>query len=171
MQTLKKTLILLIFLSSLAFANLYNKQAALNDISSKLPKMSSIKCKFKQEKYLKNIQNPIISGGDFEYIQNKGVYFYTKYPVESTTNFTNEKYKQINDIVNAISNKKYSKLDREFNFYYAGDISNWSLGLKPKQSSDAFKFINSITIEGMDYINKISINQTNGNKTLIWFKK
>ena len=164
-------LTVLILLNSLSFANLYDKPAQLQDISDKLPKMHGIKCKFKQEKYLQNIQKPIISGGDFEFIENKGVYFYTKYPVESTTDFTNEKYKQINDIVKAISSKKYSKLENEFDFYYSGDISNWSLGLKPKKSSDAHKFISSITIEGKHYINKININQTNGNKTLIWFEK
>ena len=168
---MKKLFILTIFLSSISFGNLFENSASLQDISKNIPKMKSIKCKFKQEKHLQNIQKPLVSSGDFEFIENKGVYFYTKYPIESKTDFTNEKYKQINDIVSAISNKKYSKLEREFDFYFEGNNSNWSLGLKPKKNSKAFDYISSISIEGTSYINKIAINQTNGNKTLIWFTK
>lgn len=168
---MKKFFIILILISSFSFAGLYDNTANLQDISNKLPKLSSIKCKFKQEKHLQNIQKPIISTGDFEFIENKGVYFYTKYPIESSADYTNEKYKQINDIIKAISNKKYSQLEREFDFYYEGNISNWSLGLKPKKNSKAYDYIASITIFGTSYINKIAINQTNGNKTDIWFTK
>ena len=168
---MKKILILLLFLSSYACANLYDTRVQLKDITNKIPEMSDIKCKFKQEKYLKNIQKPIVSGGDFEFIKNKGVYFYTKYPIESTTDFTNEKYKQINNIVKAISNKKYSALENEFEFYYEGTSLNWSLGLKPKKDSNTYKFISFITVKGNSYINEIDIGQTNGNKTLIWFIK
>ena len=163
---MKKFLILfLIFLFNFACAQ------NLDEISKKIPKMGSIKCKFKQEKYLKNIEKPFLSNGDFEYIEGKGVYFYTKYPVELKTDYTNEKYKQINDIVSAVSNKKYSKLERDFEFEFSKNADIWSLKLQPKEKSDARNFISSIALEGSDYIQKINILQTNGNKTLIWFTK
>ena len=155
----------------MSFADVYDFKASLEDISKNMPEMHSIKCKFKQEKHIKNISKPLISQGDFEYIENKGVYFYTKYPVESKTDYTSEGYKRINDIVRAVSNKKYSKLENEFNFYYQGNIENWVLGMKPKKTSDASNFISSVTIQGSDYIQKINITQTNGNETIIWFTK
>ena len=168
---MKKILLFLILLTSFSYANLFDSPIKLKDISNKLPELKSIKCKFKQEKYLKNIQKPIISSGDFEFIENEGVFFYTKYPIESKTDFTNEKYKQINYIIKAISNKNYSKLENEFNFYYEGKISDWSLGLKPKKNSQTYDYISSISIKGTNFINKIIISQTNGNETIIWFTK
>ena len=162
--------IFLIFCSPV-FSDVYDNHTTLEQITHKIPQMKSIQCKFKQEKHLKNIQKPLVSNGDFEFIENKGVYFHTKYPVESTVDYTNKNYKQINDIVKAISTKKYSKLEKEFDFYYQGKTDNWTFGMKPKINSGAFNYISNITLSGADYITKISISQTNGNKTIIWFTK
>ena len=165
------SVISLLFVTSPVFANVYDSPTNLESISKHVPKMGSIKCKFKQEKYLKNIEKPLVSFGDFEFAEKNGVYFYTKYPVQSTVDYTNKNYKQINDIVNAVSTKKYSKLEKEFNFYYEKNSEKWSLGLKPKKSSNAYNYVSAITIDGTDYIHKISIQQTNGNMTVLWFTK
>ena len=162
---------LLLVLSCPVLADVYNSPSDIESISKQIPEMENIKCKFKQEKYLQNISKPLISSGNFEFIKDKGVYFNTSYPVQSTVDYTNKNYKQINDIINAITLKKYSKLDKEFNFYYEGNINNWSLGMKPKQNSNTYNYISFITINGSDYINKIVFQQTNGNKTILWFIK
>jgi len=164
-------IILLLSFACSAFADVYNSPTNLENISRYIPKMGSIKCKFKQEKYLKNIEKPLVSSGDFEFAEKNGVYFYTKYPVQSTVDYTNKNYKQINDVVNAVSTKKYSRLEKEFNFYYEGNSDKWTLGMKPKKTSNAYNYVSSITIDGTDYINKINIIQTNGNKTVLWFTK
>ena len=171
MKKISTIVFLLLFFFCNAFAALYDSTADFEYISKNLPQTGSIKCKFYQEKYMKNIAKPLVSSGEFEYKENEGVYFYTLSPVKSTTDYTNKNYKQINEIINAISKKKYSKLEKEFNFYYEGNIKKWMLGLKPKENSDAFNYIVSITLEGSDYINKINIQQTNGNKILLWFTK
>lgn len=161
----------LLFFSHSVLADVYNSPSCLENISKQIPKMGSIKCKFRQEKYLKNIEKPLVSTGDFEFAENKGVYFYTKYPVQSTVDYTNKSYKQINDVINAVSTKKYSRLEKEFDFFFEGNSDKWSLGMKPKKSSNAYNYISSIKIDGTNYINKISIVQTNGNKTVLWFTK
>lgn len=170
---MKKVLIslfLLIF-SNIVYADIYNSPAKLSEIVKVIPKPTTIKCKFKEEKYLKSIQKPVISYGDFEFIENKGVYFYTKYPIQTSKNYTNSNYKQINEIINAISSKKYSKIEKEFTFYYEKNNNIWNLGLKPKKNSKAINYISKITISGEDVIKKIEIVQTNGNKTVICFTK
>ena len=170
----KFSLIALIFMLLVcpALANVYEHPANLESISTKIPKIGSIKCKFRQEKYLQNISKPLVSSGDFEFVENVGVYFNTTYPIQSKTDYTNKNYKQINDIIKAISTKKYSKLEKEFNFYYEENTNGWSMGLEPKKNSNAYNYISSITIDGMGgYINKIDIQQTNGNKTVLWFTK
>ena len=153
------------------FADVYDYPVNLRNIADQIPEMQSIKCKFKQEKTIPNISKPLISSGDFEFVKNKGVYFNTTYPIKSSVDYTNKNYKQVNDIVNAISAKRYEKLEKEFNFYFTGKSTNWTLGLKPKQNSPAKNYIASITISGSNYISQININQTNGNKTAIWFIK
>lgn len=164
-------IIVLLFLICPVLAAGYDFSSNLNDISKQIPKMGSIKCKFRQEKYMQNISKPLISSGNFEFIENKGVYFHTLYPIQSTVDYTNKNYKQINDVVNAISTNKYSKLEKEFDFYYEKTSDKWSLGMKPKKNSNAYNYISSITIDGTDYINKISVEQKNGNKTILWFIK
>ena len=152
-------------------ADVFDSKKSLYDIDSQIPQLNSIKCKFKQEKHLANVQKPLISGGDFEFKKNEGVYFYTTYPIQSATNYTNKNYKQINDIINGISSKKYSQLEKEFEFYFEKFGGNWVLGLKPQKGSSAYNYISSIKIEGSDFIQKINISQTNGNETLLWFTK
>lgn len=165
------SIIFLILFCNLTFANVYNSPQKLEYILEKTPKLNNIKCKFKQEKYVKNISKPIISRGDFEYIENKGVYFYTKYPIQENISYTNKDYKQINDVINAISSKKYSRLEKEFNFYFEKDKNIKIIGMKPKKNSKSYNYISSITIKLSDYIETINIEQTNGNKTLLWFIK
>ncbi len=162
--------IILIF-PCFAFGDVYDYPQSLENISKQIPKPENIKCKFKQERYLKNIKNPIVSGGDFEFVKSKGVCFLTTYPVVTKTDYTNKNYRQINDIISAISSKKYSKIEKEFNFYYEVKNSDWTLGMKPKKNSKTSDFIKSITICGKDYIKKIETSQTNGNKTVLWFIK
>ena len=169
----KFSLLLLSFVlfTNLVYADLFSSQHSLESISKKIPEIHSIKCNFKQEKHLNNISKTLVSSGDFEFIENKGVIFYTKFPFESVTDYTDKGYKQVNDIIKAISSKRFNRIEKEFDFYYETNGTNWSLGMKPKSSSSAANYISSIIIEGTDYINKITINQMNGNKTFIWFTK
>ncbi len=163
--------ILLFSFLGISFANVYDYPDSLENISKKIPKMESIKCKFRQEKTMPNTLKPLVSSGYFEFIKDKGVYFHTTYPIKSEVNYTNKNYKQINEVINAVSAKKYSKLEKEFSFFYETSSNFWTLGMKPKKDSNAFDYISSITLEGSSYIQKISLTQTNGNKTTIWFTK
>ena len=165
------TAIIFLLFCNPTFADVFEHPATLNNISNQIPKMGSIQCKYKQEKYLQNISKPIVSAGDFKFVENEGVYFYATYPIKSTVDYTNKNYKEINDIVRAISTKKFSRLEKEFDFFYTNKSNQWTLGMKPKKSSAAANYISSITISGEDYIRQINIKQTNGNKTAIWFTK
>lgn len=174
MRRIKYFLILclcILSFSSTAYADVFEHPANLGTIVQQIPKPQNIKCKFKQEKYLQNVSKPLVSGGDFEFMENKGVYFHTNYPIKAEADYTNQNYKQINDVITAISNKKYARLEKEFNFFYSKEGLKWALGMKPKTSSASSNYISAITILGEDYITKISIAQTNGNKTVIWFTK
>ena len=164
---IKILLLFLIFLFPIALCAV--EKVSSEELMKELPKLESIDCKFKQEKLIKNIKKPLLSNGNFRFVKGEGVYFETLYPVKSTVSYTNKDYKQINDIILAISNKKYSKLDREFDFYFSKDQNLWILTLKPKTESKSSKYLDSLTIEGEEYINKIVILSKDGSKTTQWF--
>ena len=153
---------------TVSFANVWGNNTSLENIIKTLPDINDIKCKFKQEKIIPNIDKPILSSGNFEFIKNEGVYFYINYPINSEINYTNKNYKQINDVIKAIASKKYKKLEKEFDFYLEKENNKWVLGLKPKEKTA--EFLSSIIIEGNDdYLQKIKIEMINGNTTTIWF--
>lgn len=165
-------IIFMLFMSSCSSsADVYEHKQSLENISKQLPQLESLKCNFRQEKYLKNIQIPIVSGGLFEFVKGQGVYFTTTYPIKSKTDYTNKNYKQINDIINAISDKRYSRIEKEFDFFFEKNPQNMVLGICPKHESQSADYISSITLNIKDYIQKIEIKQTNGNKTVLWFTK
>ena len=85
MKISKLTLIFLFAFASLpVFADVYDYPSRLEDIVQKLPALESVKCKFKQEKTVQNLAKPLISGGDFEFVKDKGVYFQVCISIQRT---------------------------------------------------------------------------------------
>ena len=168
----KFLLVLLLFLSTQAFANVFEHEESLSVISEKLPKLNDISCKFSQEKIIPNSNIVLKSSGDFVFEKQNGAVFYTKYPIKSTSSYTTREYRQINNIITSISNKNYKRLEKDFKFYYQ---DGWTFGLVPKQSSQAFNYLKSIEIcgtgvnGGNDRITKLVILTTDNTKTTIKF--
>ena len=110
------------------------------------------------------------SGGNFQFIKNKGAIFETLYPIRSTVSYTSSQNKQINDIIVAISNKNYSYLDKNFNLYYEKTNGLWTIGLKPKKGSVASSQLHDIIIKGKEDIQNIKISTIKNGVTDISFK-
>lgn len=151
--------------------NAHSEKVSSEQLADKLPKIENRECKFRQEKVLKNIQKPLVSNGNFKLLKGEGVYFETLEPFKSAVSYTSRDYKQINDILLAVSNKKYSKLDREFDLFYFGNKNLWTLKLEPKEVSKAYKYLDFIELKGSDKIDKIVIVTKDGNKTTQWFSE
>ena len=162
-------IIYFLFFTLSCIASVYDHKSDAKMLMKELPVLNNIECTFKQEKIIKNLQKPLISGGNFRFDKSQGVYFETTYPIKSTTSYTNKDYEQINDIILAISNKQYSKLDNAFDLYYQKSPKYWTLGLVPKTTTILDKYVTSITIDGSDYINKIVIDFKDGSRTTQWF--
>lgn len=161
-------LILLLFLTSPVFAGLYDKEGSLNNISKNIPALNNISCKFRQEKQTSNIV--LKSSGDFVFDKAKGVTFYTTYPIKSTTSYSTREYRQINSVITAISNNSYSRLEKDFKFYFQKENDIWTLALMPKQTSQAYNYLKTIEITGgTEKINKIMILTCDKTRTTIWF--
>ena len=104
----------LIFIAAPVFAQ------HLSEIASQIPQFESIRCKFKQEKQVSGMV--FKSSGDFVFEKDKGVTCYTTYPVKSTASYTTKEYRHINNVINAISNKNYSKLEKDFEFSFDNQL-------------------------------------------------
>lgn len=158
---MKKIIFFIFFLlsSQVVFAQ------PLSDIIDEIPAYESIKCKFRQEKQISDMV--LKSSGDFVFEKGKGVIFYTTYPIKNTTAYTTREYRQINNIINAISNKDYSRLEKDFEFVFDKPI----LKLHPKQSTPAYNYLKAIEIQtGKTKIDKIVISTCDGTKTTIYFE-
>lgn len=154
---------------SLAQANVFEHPQSLKNIT--IPSLNNINCKFRQEKVIKSSNLILKTSGDFSFEKDKGVIFYTTYPIKSTSSYTSKEYKQINSIISAILNKSYSRLEREFKFFYEKNDANWTLGLIPKENTQVYNYLKSIEIVGnQKMITKMIILPVDLSKTTIWFE-
>lgn len=147
-------LITVIFLCSKAFAGIFEHPVTPDKIA--LPQYNSVSCKFTQTKTAG--QNVIKSGGNFKFNSQNGVVFQTLYPVKTTTTYTLESNKRLNDIITSISKKDFSYLNKNFELYYVKTGANWQLALKPKQGSKSYGVMKNIIIYGSKFIEEIDIN-------------
>lgn len=155
---------------SICFAsdNVFNHPSTSKAISSQMPKLKDVSCKFTQEKYIGSAV--LKSGGNFQFVKNKGAIFETLYPIKSTVSYTSAQNKQMNDVIVAVSNRNYSYLDRNFSLFYKKENNNWTIGLKPKKGSVTASQLHDIVIKGSVDINNIKIDTTKNGITDIHFK-
>lgn len=155
---MKKIFILILFFTvNSAFA------LSAKEIVNEIPPMKSVSCTFKQQRILPS--NTFVSGGDFKFIEGKGVIFNTTYPVKMTTTYANNK--QINEIILAVSRKDYSYLEKNFDINFTKD-TYWKLVLTPK-NENIKNHLKSVSINGNENIKRILINTVNNGKTDISF--
>lgn len=155
---------------SICFASddVFNHPSTSKAISSQMPKLKDVSCKFTQEKYIGSAV--LKSGGNFQFVKNKGAIFETLYPIKSTVSYTSAQNKQMNDVIVAVSNRNYSYLDRNFSLFYKKENNNWTIGLKPKKGSVTASQLRDIVIKGSVDINNIKIDTTKNGITDIHFK-
>ena len=155
---------------SICFASddIFNHPSTSKAISSQMPKLKDVSCKFTQEKYIGSAV--LKSGGNFQFVKNKGAIFETLYPIKSTVSYTSAQNKQMNDVIVAVSNRNYSYLDRNFLLFYKKENNNWTIGLKPKKGSVTASQLHDIVIKGSIDINNIKIDTIKNGITDIHFK-
>lgn len=155
---------------SICFASddVFNHPSTSKAISSQMPKLKDVSCKFTQEKYIGSAV--LKSGGNFQFVKNKGAIFETLYPIKSTVSYTSAQNKQMNDVIVAVSNRNYSYLDRNFSLFYKKENNNWTIGLKPKKGSVTASQLHDIVIKGSVDINNIKIDTIKNGITDIHFK-
>ena len=150
-------------------ADVLKKQVLFNDVISELPSFSDVSCKFSQEKYLKNSGVSLLSGGNFYFKKSSGITFETLYPINSIVSYTKNSNRQIGKIIDAISNKNYSFIDKNFKVYFEKKSNLWILVLVPQNNMHASEVLDYIEISGNNTIDSIIVKSLNGDKTKLQF--
>lgn len=174
---MKKNILLLALLLFAIYKNAYasdifNHPISAEDASKKMPVFENKTCKFTQNKYLTSSKINLTSGGNFQFIKDKGVNFETTYPIQAKNSYTTADNKQINSIVKAVVNKNFSYIEKNFDLYYMPlNSSQWIFALKPKSKSPLNKSLKSLCITGENInnsgiITKMTISTENNTTTI-----
>lgn len=167
MKILCKIFFVMILLSNISFASdVFLHPSDAKVVMNHIPNFENINCPFTQTKTVPNSTVILKSGGDFSFKKEKGVIFYTKYPVKMTTSY--DKNEQVNRIINNVINKNYVYLNKNFKFYFINS-STWELGLIPT-NPQMKKYVKSLYIAGKKNIQTIEIKAVDGTVTRISFR-
>lgn len=141
-------------------------------------KFTQVSGDFNQTKILKSFKNPLISKGVFKiydntFEQNTTTPFKASIKVDKSGVFEyrNGKFVKINSNFNeelflAIFTLDFKKLQKNFNYEISFD-DGWNVALKPVGIIS--KVFSKIEIYGKQYVEKIVLNEINGDKTIYNF--
>ena len=165
---LKIILIMMLITNNVLASDVFLHPSCARCVMNSIPDFgNSVRCKFSQTKTIPNSPVVLNSGGDFVFDKNRGVIFYTKYPVNMTTAYNRNE--QVNKIINDIVNRNYSSLEKNFDFYFVKS-NHWELGLVPR-NSQMKRYVKRLYISGDNKINVIEIKNVDGSSTRINFKE
>lgn len=121
------------FFAGSAFSSVKKSQVSV--ITSSLPDLNSVDCKFVQERIFSG--TTVKSSGDFKFIKGKGVYFMTTYPIKAESSYTAANNRYINDILLAVTKKNFSSIEKDFDIFFQKIPSNerWQVDLRAKNEN------------------------------------
>jgi hypothetical protein len=134
-----------------------------------------------QEKYLKRFNRSLLSSGNFIIAAEQGMVWETLQPFPSTmimgkhfiiqsrpdgrksvlSDQGNETFSQMAGVISAVFSGHSQGLLENFEVYFAGNVSNWNMGLIPRDSVFA-SFVIKITMSGDSAIRSIRLFEQNG---------
>ncbi|MCL2808783.1 MAG: outer membrane lipoprotein carrier protein LolA [Treponema sp.] len=140
-----------------------------------------IKGSFIQEKYLNRFDRSLNSSGNFIIASEKGMVWETLQPFPSTmimgrdfilqvrpngqksvlSSQGNETFTHMADVMNSLFTGQSIGLLENFEVFYLGSVSNWTMGLLPKDSV-LTSFVTKIIMSGDSAIRSIKLFEQNG---------
>jgi hypothetical protein len=144
--------------------------------------------RFEQSKQLVGLKRPVLSNGRFCVLAEKGVLWRTLAPFPNTVKLSRDEIvmmqgeritqrldakqeptiRTINSVLFALLAGDFGPLEKLFDSDGTIQQNNWSVTLKAREPGLA-KVIDSIAIEGGVYVNKIALQEANGDRTQIVF--
>jgi len=185
----KKLFLCLFFIFSYAWAEedvfrhplVPQTMTTFNTTFANLAEKPIIKGNFVQEKYLNRLNRSLISSGNFIIAVEQGMVWETLQPFPSTMilgkNFImqsrpdgrksvisaqgNETFTQMADVISVVFSGQSQGLLQNFKVYFLGSVSNWNMGLLPRDSVFT-AFVMKIIMSGDSAIRSIRLFEQNG---------
>lgn len=143
---------------------------------------------FEQQKQLVGLKRPVISTGRFCVLSDKGILWRTLQPFPSTMKLTRDEIVQmqgnrvtqrldakqeptirtINSVLFALLAGDFAQLEKYFDADGTMLEKNWSVTLKSREAALA-RAIAAIAIDGSSYVQRITLQEANGDRTQIVF--
>ncbi len=191
-------LLVLVFLSSVAFAQAPPPTVFQHPVSVDHPGFAAVtarmrqtpvlRANFEQDKRIKTLRRPLRSSGQFLVAAETGVWWHTLTPFQSTFVITPKGLRQesadgavktleaaeqpvissFTKVFMSLFGGDSKALQDKFKLYFEGDAKTWRVGLQPR-SKVMGKLIQSIVLEGSDHIERILFLEASGDLTLINF--
>ena len=159
-------------------------RATFDTVCANLAEKPIVKGNFEQEKYLSRLNRSLTSSGNFIIATKKGMVWETLKPFPSTMimgkDFImqsrpdgrksvlsaqgNETFTQMSDVISMVFSGQSQGLLQNFEVYFSGSVSDWTMGLLPKNSVFA-SFILKITMGGGSAIGSIRLFEPGGDTT------
>ena len=157
---------------------------AFNAVCTNLAEKPIVKGNFVQEKFLERFDRSLISSGNFLIAVKQGMVWETLKPFPSTmilgNDFIiqsrpdgrksvlsaqgNETFTQMADVISSVFSGQIQRLLENFEVYFSGSVSNWNMGLLPRDSVFA-SFVVKIAMSGDAAIRSIRMFEENGDVT------
>ncbi len=168
--------------------NVHAMDVNLLAVSKQLKNNKIVRSQFRQEKKIQVLKRPLLSSGRFLFSDVDGLYWQIEKPLYSAVIVTDnavfekrdgktvviaeaKKQPMLNGfgtIFKSLFSGDMDSLSKVFDLQFSGDVSAWTLVLKPKPSilSKVFK---EITLSGGAYVDAIFLDEVNGDYTELSF--
>lgn len=162
--------------------------AAIGFLNKTLLFKNNIQGDFSQEKQIKVLSRPLRSSGAFTLGETEGLIWDTQFPIQNRIKVNTSGlyewrgknnssgtdqwrikpesqsagFSRYAKSFQALLNADIQQLQQNFELYWQNTTGEWSLGLKPKQTSPLNKLISWIKVSGSDRVTMIQILEQSG---------
>lgn len=161
-------------------------RAALGPVTARLAGARSISGPYSQKKYLRELPKPLLAGGNFTFVRDRGITWRTTTPFASELIIERDALVQrdangqeiridaaqqpavrmVARIFFAVFSLDFAELEQLFTLSLQQDGGGWQLGLQPKQASGT---IDAIVVSGHSEVERVRLLERGGDRTEIEF--
>lgn len=167
-----------------------NAADLMADVRARLGQHAVLRGEFEQSKQVAGFKKALLSKGDFLVARERGVIWRTREPFAGVLKLTpNEivatqggelafrlsantepSVRVINGLMFSLLNGDVAALAQQFKVEGTADARSWSLLLLPKQAAFS-KVLTRVELAGDTYVRRITMDEANGDRTIIHFFK
>lgn len=157
------------------------------EITTQLQQPQSVQGQFTQQRYLKSLNKPIQTSGEFALKKQAGLFWHVQKPLDlqlrvrpqgiAQWDKSRQTWRNSQQTGQAAQVKLFmavlggdtQELTKQFNLHASGSLKNWTLTLQPKTTIMKQVFEN-ITIQGDQVVRQVQLHEKQGDRTVLTFQ-